>query len=134
MADILKRKPEHAAAEFWGGLKNVWEDGKKNTVELEGWKEEMYLKTLKREVFSAKHIPRDPTKIDDNYRFLMRRDAEYAEMARQAELDAYANAEIVDIVDNGPSALPQGVDASTGEVRDQSADAPVEAAQQGMDF
>lgn len=65
LKDILKRKPEKASGEFWGGKKTAWEKGQKVEVETEGWFEEMCLKTVKREVYSAKNMPRDPKKIDD---------------------------------------------------------------------
>lgn len=63
LKDILKRKPEKASGEFWGGKKTAWEKGQKVEVETEGWFEEMCLKTVKREVYSAKNMPRDPKKI-----------------------------------------------------------------------
>lgn len=65
LKDILKRKPDKASGEFWGGKKTAWEKGQKVEVETEGWFEEMCLKTVKREVYSAKNMPRDPKKIDD---------------------------------------------------------------------
>jgi len=98
--DILKRKPEHASGNFWGGTREEWRtvDGKRQKVpvETEGWFEEMCRKTLIREVYSAKHLPRDPQKIDDNYQFLRAREARYAEIAAQAEIDAEANTVLID--------------------------------------
>jgi recombination protein RecT len=117
IADILKRKQKYAAAEFWGGTTKVWEDGKQVEVEKEGWKEEMYLKTLKREVYSAKHIPRDPKKIDDNYHFMLRQELKHAEMMAQAEIDENANAidiETVTVTDKGETVT---VNTQTGEVQ-----------------
>ena len=71
---IEKRRPEYAAAEFWGGEKDNWEydqskgkNVKKGKVKVEGWEEEMFLKTLKRHCWSSINI--DSQKIDD---FLMR--------------------------------------------------------------
>src|SRR5690606_1029743 len=65
---IEKRKPKYASAEFWGGEKDTWENGKKSGKEtIEGWEEEMFLKTLKRHCWDAINI--DSQKIDD---FLMR--------------------------------------------------------------
>jgi recombination protein RecT len=90
-AAIEKRKPKHAAAEFWGGKAKRWENKKQIEVELEGWLDEMYSKTVKREVFSAKHIPRDPKKIDDNYQYMRMREARIAEMDAQAEIYEHAN-------------------------------------------
>jgi len=91
LAAILKRKPKYAAAEFWGGTSKQWEGGKRVDVELDGWKEEMYLKTLKREIYSSKHIPRDPKKVDDNYQYMRMREARIAEMDTQAEIYEHAN-------------------------------------------
>ena len=96
LASILKRKPSYAAAEFWGGKSKKWENGKQVEVELEGWQEEMYLKTVRREVFSSKHIPRDPKKIDDNYQHMKVRETRMAEMATQDEIYEHANRVIID--------------------------------------
>lgn len=94
--DIEKRKPAYAAAEFWGGTTKVWENGKQVEKETDGWFEEMCLKTIKREVYSAKNIPRDPKKIDDNYQYMKMREARYAELEAQAEIDGYANTIVID--------------------------------------
>ncbi len=92
---ILKRKPEYASANFWGGKATEWQtvDGKrkKMEVEKEGWYEEMCRKTLIREIYSSKHIPRDPQKIDDAYQYMKAREARYAEIQAQAEIGAEAN-------------------------------------------
>ena len=65
-SDMDKRKPDYAAAEFWGGTKNKWENGKiVGTEEVAGWQPEMYLKTLIRYVCNQRHIPLDPEKIGD---------------------------------------------------------------------
>lgn len=67
-SQIEKRKPQYASAEFWGGEKDKWENGKKSGKEtIEGWEEEMFMKTLKRHCWNAVNI--DSQKIDD---FLMR--------------------------------------------------------------
>lgn len=117
MRDIEKRKPKYASAEFWGGKKTEWVDGKKTEVETDGWFEEMCLKTLKREVYSAKHIPRDPKKIDDAYQYMKMREARYAEIETQDEIDQKANAILIDTT---PALqLPERtVDAETGELLD----------------
>lgn len=99
---ILKRRPEHASANFWGGTQKVWENGKQVEKESEGWFEEMCRKTLIREVYSAKHLPRDPQKIDDTYQLLKAREARYAEIQAQAEIDAEANAILID-TDTAPT-------------------------------
>lgn len=145
MKDILKRKPEYASENFWGGgTRETWKtvDGKRQKVQVEneGWFDEMCRKTLIREVFSAKHLPRDPQKIDDNYQFLKAREARYAEIAAQAEIDAAANAVLIDTDTPAqlpapeaapatkPQAIPQQttapqVNPTTGEVIDRKAPA-----------
>lgn len=106
---ILKRKPAYASGNFWGGgTKTEWKtiDGKRQKVEVEqeGWFEEMCRKTLIREVYSAKHLPRDPQKIDDSYQFMKMREARYAEIQVQAEIDAEANTILIDTAK--PAQLP----------------------------
>lgn len=134
---ILKRKPEYASANFWGGKSSEWQnvDGKRQKVEVEkeGWFEEMCRKTLIREVYSSKHLPRDPQKIDDAYQYMKVREARYAEIQAQAEIDAQANAISIDTTpaaqlpaaqptiealqqpERQPAAVPQ-TDPTTGEI------------------
>lgn len=65
MADIKKRIPKSASAEFWGGEKDVWKNGQKVGKErVEGWEDEMVWKTIKRAAWDAVNI--DSQKIDDN--------------------------------------------------------------------
>lgn len=122
LKDIEKRKPKKAAAEFWGGKSKVWENGVQVDQEIDGWFEEMCLKTIKREVYSAKNLPRDPKKIDDNYQYMKMREARYAELEAQIEIDTNANTVFID---TAPDAAPPKqlqsnnvniVDAVTGEV------------------
>ncbi|WP_427112974.1 recombinase RecT [Megasphaera sueciensis] len=70
MADILKRKPKYASANFWGGSLKVWKKEKQIEEQKEGWLEEMCQKTMMREVYSPKHILIDPKKIDDSYQYM----------------------------------------------------------------
>ncbi len=115
MKDILKRKPAYASAEFWGGVVKKWEGGKQVEAETEGWFEEMCLKTIKREVYSAKHIPRDPQKVDEDFRFMRTREVQYAEIEAQDEITTYANTIIIDTT---TTAI---VDTGTGEVVEPAA-------------
>lgn len=100
LAQILKRKPQYAAPEFWGGKKKItkWVDNQKTDVwvEIEGWKDEMYLKTLKREVYSEKNILLDPAKVDAVYQSLQMRESRDAELMTQAEIEENANKTIID--------------------------------------
>lgn len=97
LKDIMKRRPEKAAGEFWGGTKTVWEKGKKKEVETEGWFEEMCLKTLKREVYSAKNMPRDPKKIDDAYQHMKLQEIRMTEMEAQELIDSNSGQIVIDI-------------------------------------
>lgn len=150
--DIEKRKPTYASPNFWGGPQKVWENGRQVEKHTEGWFEEMCIKTIKREIYSAKHIPRDPKKIDDAYQYMKMREARIAELEAQAEIDANANGEIIDttpaLSGAATGALPESsqgagfsVDEATGEVREtvrQPAGAAPEDTQQttigGPDF
>lgn len=120
--DILKRKPQYASANFWGG--------KQGDKDVEVWFEEMCLKTLIREIYSEKHIPRDPQKIDDAYQYMKRREAQMAELEAQEEIAAYANGRVIDTTPELPVSPPvplpepaEGfhVDPDTGEVTEMSA-------------
>ena len=132
MHDIEKRKPAYASANFWGGKGKEWKDGKQVEVELEGWKDEMVRKTIIREAFSAKHLPRDPKKVDDNYQYMKLRETRYAEIEAQAEIAANANATMIDTTP-APAALPETaapaptVDTDTGEVINAGSAAPAPA-------
>lgn len=65
MSDIEKRIPKTASVEFWGGEKDTWVNGKKTGKEqVDGWKDEMVWKTIKRAAWDAINI--DSQKIDDN--------------------------------------------------------------------
>lgn len=127
--DILKRKPQYASANFWGGKTTEYQyvEGRKQKVEVEkeGWFAEMCLKTLVREVYSAKHIPRDPQKIDESYQYMKMREAQVAEMQAEQEVENYANGDVIDTTPDLPAgaaaALPPtqesfAVDEKTGEV------------------
>ena len=69
---LLKYKPDTASPEFWGGAKDNWvwdEDKKKNvkkgTIQVEGWEDEMLLKTLYHRAYDF--ITIDSQKIDDDF-------------------------------------------------------------------
>lgn len=97
-AAIEKRKPKNASPEFWGGTIKVKDKkGKQVEITKDGWIDEMYLKTLKREVYSSKYIPRDPAKIDDLYQYIKNRELENIELEAQHEIDNNANGDVIDI-------------------------------------
>lgn len=124
LKDILKRKPDYASAEFWGGKKSVWKNGKKTEEDYDGWYEEMCLKTIKREVYSAKHIPRDPMKIDESYHYLKAKELRDAQAEAQAEIDVNANRIVIDAdVIETPS---ETVDTETGELISDEIEKPIQ--------
>lgn len=107
MKDIEKRKPRYASAEFWGGVKKRKENGQWVEEQLEGWLDEMVRKTLIREAYSSKHLPRDPAKVDEAYRHAILREEQYAAIVAEAEVTANANAIPID-VETGDALLPEG--------------------------
>lgn len=90
-ADVMKRKPKYASPEFWGGKKTVYEKGKPVEVTLDGWVPEMYEKTMKREIYGSKRIPRDPAKIDESYQYIRKREQQFEDIAIDAEVAERGN-------------------------------------------
>ncbi len=70
------------------------------------WQEEMFRKTLVREVYSGKHIPRDPSKIDDDYEYMKEREVIYAQAEIESEAKENANSIPLDIPPE-PLKLPE---------------------------
>lgn len=104
LKDIEKRKPKYASAEFWGGLKDKWEydqaQGKnvKTGVEkIDGWFEEMAIKTISRNAYNA--ITIDSKKIDDNYLAILQKENEMNDSIVQNQIDANANKDPLDFDD-----------------------------------
>lgn len=97
MADIMKRKPDKASAEFWGGEKTVYVDGKKSTKEIEGWRDEMIYKTVSRYVYGK--IPLDSSKVSEFNNFSATQQDDVKELEVAAEISEKANVESLDIED-----------------------------------
>lgn len=95
--DVEKRKPKYASPEFWGGEKTTYEKGKATKVMLDGWEHEMFEKTMKREIYGAKHMPRDPDKIDESYQYIRHREQQYADVVIEAEIVDNANRDPVEL-------------------------------------
>lgn len=96
MRDIEKRIPKTASVEFWGGEKDIWKDGKKNgKEEVEGWKDEMVWKTIKRAAWDAVNI--DSQKIDDNIQKILyeNEENEYEQPKQGSRASNIPEAEIV---------------------------------------
>ena len=114
-ADVMKRKPRYAAPEFWGGKKKAYENGKQVEVDVEGWLPEMYEKTMKREIHGSKRIPRDPAKIDDSYQYIRQREAQYVDIAVEAEVIENGNGSPVSL-----PAAPKAIEETKAAPADQT--------------
>lgn len=98
LQDILKRRDAASGnPEFWGGKVKKWQNGRQVEVEDDMWFAEMALKTIKREVYKPKNIPLDPTKIDESYQALKRREAEFADMQVAAEIEENNCKHVIDV-------------------------------------
>lgn len=105
MKDIMKRKPKYASANFWGG--EVKDFKTKSTEMVDGWLEEMCKKTLVREVYSAKHIPRDPRKIDESYMYMRNQEQRMAEAERNIREEINVTAVTTPIESVAIPAIPE---------------------------
>lgn len=102
LKDIEKRKPQYASVEFWGGEKDIWDNGKKvGKEQVEGWYEKMVWKTIYRAAHGDVTI--DSQKIDDDYMRLRQVEAEFAEADAEQEIAENANRDVIDVT---PSASP----------------------------
>lgn len=107
----IKKRAQKGSAEFWGtemtGKKvQVWENGNKTWSNAEGWLDEMVRKTIVREVYSKKHIPIDPAKLDDDFQHFKEREVVYAQAEIDGEADENANTTPIDIPQSVPQKLP----------------------------
>ena len=124
MKDVEKRKPQYASPNFWGGKTTVWENGTRVEKEVEGWRDEMVKKTVLREAYSPKHIPLDPTKVDEAYHAAKLREVRYAELEAEAEIEENANKIVIDANFSDASDEPEKLltlDTATGEVSETEA-------------
>jgi len=122
LEEILKRKPEYASVEFWGGEKTVWKDGKKGTEKVEGWFKEMCWKTIYRAAY--KNITIDSQKIDDDYVRLKMLENSFEESEAAREIKENANKEFIDVnftVEDEPPAAEEAKEEATKE---ESAEKP----------
>ena len=95
LKDIEKRKPRYASAEFWGGEKDKWDNGKKVGKEVvEGWYDKMCWKTIARAAYND--ITIDSQKIDTDYMRLKQIESSFKEAEVMMEIDTNANSEFID--------------------------------------
>lgn len=101
LKDILKRRPPHASPEFWGGEKDVWENGKKvGKQTVDGWYEKMVWKTIARAAYGDVTI--DSQKIDDDYMRLSLLEEEFSERSVEQEIAENGNREVIDVTPEPP--------------------------------
>lgn len=120
-ADVLKRKPKYASPEFWGGKKKVFENGQMVETELEGWVPEMWEKTMKREIYGSKRIPRDPAKIDESYQYVRQRERQYEDIILEAEVAENGNGAPIELPEPQKAIEPESAQPTP------SADTPDDA-------
>jgi len=121
--DILKRKPDYASAEFWGGEKDVWKNGQKTgeKIVVDGWFAEMCYKTVFRAAYD--NITIDSEKITEHLAKVIQMENDYyygdqkpdavSDMKKEVKNNAAAGKTIsIDHVQK----TPENVDQETGEV------------------
>lgn len=125
--ELLKRKPSTASVEFWGGEKNVWENGKitgKETVE--GWTNEMLYKTMVRA--TCKKVTVDPKKVNESYVYVMESEDNYYTDAQEdkinQEIEDNANKEIIDIEAEEQESLETASTKDTNVIETQNTEGP----------
>lgn len=121
-ADVMKRKPKYASPEFWGGPKKTWENGKPVETVLEGWVPEMYEKTMKREIYGSKRIPRDPAKVDESYQYIRQREQQYEDIVIEAEVAENGNGAALELPETPKTIAPPATQPT--EEADASDDDP----------
>jgi recombination protein RecT len=110
LKDIEKRKPKYASSEFWGGTVDKWENGKKVGVEqVDGWRDEMMLKTIYRSAYND--ITIDSQKIDEHLIRMMDNDSHdkpvpTTEEVVNDEIEEFANTEVIDFEE-----IPEPIEA-----------------------
>ena len=96
LSDIEKRKPKKASAEFWGGEKTVYENGKVTGKEtIEGYYKEMCYKTVYRAC--CNDITLDSSKINANFVLMSKIEKEAVDLAAKEEINANGNQTVIDI-------------------------------------
>lgn len=89
--DIEKRKPKYASVEFWGGEKKKYNSSE--VEQVEGWEDEMFLKTVKRAAYDS--IPIDSSKIDENLLRVMESQNDHVKEEVQIQISENANKETI---------------------------------------
>lgn len=131
LKDIEKRKPKYASPEFWGGEKDIWENGKKvGTEHVEGWYEKMCYKTLVRAAYGD--ITIDSNKIDEDYLRAKANEVETANIEVEAEIAENANGQLIGF-DKGAATDVDYTD-SEDETPKDTKENPPETAEEGEPY
>ena len=72
---------------------------------MDGWLEEMCRKTLIREVYSSKHIPLDPRKVDASYQYMKQQEERLQETANEMRQEINVTANRIPLEEAEPEAL-----------------------------
>lgn len=135
LSNILKRKPDYASAEFWGGEKDEWKNGQRtgNKTVVEGWFDEMCYKTVFRAAYDnitidsekiTKHIA-DAIQLENNYYYSNDEKTPLSEMKKEVKSSAGSGQTIKIRNIEEAEIVPDNVDKETGEVTDQNDDNPI---------
>jgi len=129
LKDIEKRKPKYASSEFWGGIVDKWENGKVvGKEQVEGWREEMMLKTIYRSAYND--ITIDSEKIDEHLIRMMDNDSHdkpipTTEQTVSEEIEELANTEVIDFVEVPEPIIAEPVEqVEKVEVKAKTKDTP----------
>jgi recombination protein RecT len=123
MNDIEKRIPKTASVEFWGGEKDTWVDGKKTGKEqVDGWRDEMVWKTLKRAAWDAINI--DSQKIDKEIQNVLAQENEvqdipYEDVSQKVEAEKAGNANRTTITLQAEEVAPESAPIPGNEAKEE---------------
>lgn len=136
LQEILKRKPEYAAVEFWGGEKDEWvydektgknkKTGKK--IKIEGWFKEMCWKTVYRAAY--RNITTDSQKIDDDYLRLKHLENSFEESEVAREIAENANKEFIDVNFTVEDETPAAEETKEEQTKEEIAEKPKQEKQE----
>lgn len=126
VADIEKRKPAKAAAEFWGGEKDIkkWDKGAGKMMstgekeKTDGYYDKMCYKTVYRAC--CNDITLDSSKINANFLLMSKIEKESVDLAAKEEIAANANQTTVDITHEEITQEPQRLEKKNEEEKPEA--------------
>ncbi len=133
--DNIKKRAQKSSAEFWGTEvtgKKVYDYKDRTYKEADGWLDEMVRKTLVREVYSKKHIPIDPSKLDDDYQYFAVREVDYAVTETNEEANENANSISIDFPKTAPQQIQQAPTGTEINIQTNPEPEPLPAEQQTL--